>query len=81
MMKFVTVCFIVSFNICRYNELEQPVCRVCDVVLKSESHWDAHQVSRKHHEVIFYYPHYIMYETMTCKTHNNLDYKQITYTG
>uniref|UniRef100_A0A2N9HDN9 C2H2-type domain-containing protein n=1 Tax=Fagus sylvatica TaxID=28930 RepID=A0A2N9HDN9_FAGSY len=36
----------------RYNELEQPVCRVCDVVLKSESHWDAHQVSRKHHEAI-----------------------------
>lgn len=36
----------------RYNELEQPVCRVCDLVLKSESHWDAHQVSRKHHEAI-----------------------------
>ncbi|KAK7836639.1 zinc finger protein 830 [Quercus suber] len=35
----------------RYNELEQPVCRVCDLVLKSESHWDAHQVSRKHHEL------------------------------
>ncbi|KAF3966378.1 hypothetical protein CMV_009519 [Castanea mollissima] len=34
----------------RYNELEQPVCRVCDLVLKSESHWDAHQVSRKHNE-------------------------------
>ncbi|KAK7852634.1 hypothetical protein CFP56_038575 [Quercus suber] len=41
----------------RYNELEQPVCRVCDIVLKSESHWDAHPVSRKHHEVIFYYRH------------------------
>ncbi|CAJ1953085.1 unnamed protein product [Sphenostylis stenocarpa] len=36
----------------RYNEFDQPVCRVCDVVLKSESLWDAHQVSRKHHEAI-----------------------------
>ncbi|KAG2715214.1 hypothetical protein I3760_03G067000 [Carya illinoinensis] len=36
----------------RYNELEQPICRVCDVVLKSESLWDAHQASRKHHEAI-----------------------------
>ncbi|XP_041002426.1 zinc finger protein 830 isoform X1 [Juglans microcarpa x Juglans regia] len=36
----------------RYNELEQPVCRVCDIVLKSESLWDAHQASRKHHEAI-----------------------------
>ncbi|PSS21450.1 Zinc finger protein [Actinidia chinensis var. chinensis] len=36
----------------RYNELDQPVCRVCDVVLKSESLWPAHQASRKHHEAI-----------------------------
>ncbi|CAL0317706.1 unnamed protein product [Lupinus luteus] len=36
----------------RYNEVDQPVCRVCDVVLKSESLWDAHQVSRKHREAI-----------------------------
>ncbi|GAU43147.1 hypothetical protein TSUD_246870 [Trifolium subterraneum] len=36
----------------RYNEFEQPVCRVCEVVLKSESLWDAHQVSRKHREAI-----------------------------
>ncbi|CAI8586062.1 unnamed protein product [Vicia faba] len=36
----------------RYNESDQPVCRVCDVVLKSESLWDAHQVSRKHREAI-----------------------------
>lgn len=36
----------------RYNEFDQPVCRVCDVVLKSEASWDAHQVSRKHHEAI-----------------------------
>uniref|UniRef100_K7MHS3 C2H2-type domain-containing protein n=1 Tax=Glycine max TaxID=3847 RepID=K7MHS3_SOYBN len=36
----------------RYNEFDQPVCRVCDVVLKSESLWDAHQVSRKHREAI-----------------------------
>lgn len=36
----------------RYNEFDQPVCRVCDVILKSESLWDAHQASRKHHEAI-----------------------------
>ncbi|WJX58627.1 hypothetical protein P8452_44063 [Trifolium repens] len=36
----------------RYNEFDQPVCRVCEVVLKSESLWDAHQVSRKHREAI-----------------------------
>ncbi|XP_052194022.1 protein ABA AND ROS SENSITIVE 1 isoform X2 [Diospyros lotus] len=36
----------------RYNEFDQPVCRVCDVVLKSESLWPAHQASRKHHEAI-----------------------------
>ncbi|KAL9276643.1 hypothetical protein ACSQ67_025808 [Phaseolus vulgaris] len=36
----------------RYNEFDQPVCRVCGVVLKSESLWDAHQVSRKHREEI-----------------------------
>lgn len=36
----------------RYNESDQPVCRVCDIVLKSDSHWDAHQASRKHHEAI-----------------------------
>ncbi|CAL9062475.1 protein ABA AND ROS SENSITIVE 1 [Musa acuminata AAA Group] len=36
----------------RYNENDQPVCRVCNIVLKSESNWPAHQVSRKHHEAI-----------------------------
>lgn len=36
----------------RYNESDQPVCRVCDVVLKSESLWPAHQASRKHHEAV-----------------------------
>ncbi|KAA8518531.1 hypothetical protein F0562_016005 [Nyssa sinensis] len=36
----------------RYNESDQPVCRVCDVVLKSESLWPAHQASRKHREAI-----------------------------
>lgn len=36
----------------RYNEFDKPVCRVCDIVLKSESFWQAHQVSRKHHEAI-----------------------------
>lgn len=36
----------------RYNEYDQPVCRVCNVILKSESLWPAHQASRKHHESI-----------------------------
>ncbi|KAL2470326.1 zinc ion binding [Abeliophyllum distichum] len=36
----------------RYNEHDQLVCRVCDVVVKSESLWPAHQASRKHHEAI-----------------------------
>ncbi|XP_065850057.1 protein ABA AND ROS SENSITIVE 1 isoform X2 [Euphorbia lathyris] len=36
----------------RYNEFDQPLCRICNVVLKSESLWDAHQASRKHHEAI-----------------------------
>ncbi|XP_073289940.1 protein ABA AND ROS SENSITIVE 1 [Primulina huaijiensis] len=36
----------------RYDEHDQPVCRVCDVVIKSESLWPAHQASRKHNEAI-----------------------------
>lgn len=36
----------------RYNELGKPVCKVCDIVLKSDSDWVAHQSSRKHHEAI-----------------------------
>ncbi|KAL3613530.1 hypothetical protein CASFOL_034457 [Castilleja foliolosa] len=36
----------------RYNEHDHPVCRVCDVVIKSDSLWPAHQASRKHHEAI-----------------------------
>lgn len=36
----------------RYNENDHPVCRVCDVVLKSDSLWLAHQASRKHHEAV-----------------------------
>nr|GLL18974.1 zinc finger protein 830 isoform X1 [Ipomoea trifida] len=36
----------------RYNELEQPVCRVCDVILKSETDWTVHQASRKHYAAI-----------------------------
>ncbi|CAN8269824.1 unnamed protein product [Cochlearia groenlandica] len=36
----------------RYNESYQPVCRVCNMVLKSESLWDVHQASRKHLEAI-----------------------------
>lgn len=51
-------CFDLLLFLCayayRYNEFDQPVCRVCDVVLKSESLWDAHQVSRKHREVIIF---------------------------
>ncbi|EES18435.1 hypothetical protein BDA96_09G193100 [Sorghum bicolor] len=34
----------------RYNEFDQPICRVCNITLKSEALWPAHQVSRKHHE-------------------------------
>lgn len=36
----------------RYNESDQPVCKVCDLVLKSESAWSAHQISAKHREAI-----------------------------
>ncbi|KAM0948750.1 putative Zinc finger protein [Dioscorea sansibarensis] len=36
----------------RYNENDQAVCRVCNVILKSESFWPAHEASRKHHEAI-----------------------------
>ncbi|GMP25665.1 hypothetical protein CsSME_00002423 [Camellia sinensis var. sinensis] len=36
----------------RYNEFDQHVSRVCDVVFRSESLWSAHQASHKHHEVI-----------------------------
>ncbi|KAK9065039.1 hypothetical protein SSX86_016422 [Deinandra increscens subsp. villosa] len=36
----------------RYNESDQPVCKVCDIVLKSESAWSAHQISAKHREAI-----------------------------
>ncbi|PON34866.1 Zinc finger protein [Parasponia andersonii] len=36
----------------RYDSFNQPVCRICDVVLKSESFWTVHQVSRKHHEAM-----------------------------
>lgn len=42
----------IDSSLVRYNESDHPVCRVCDVVLKSVSHWDAHQASRKHHEAI-----------------------------
>lgn len=43
--------FSIYLLICRYNEIDKPVCRVCDVVLKSDYDWTAHQASRKHHEV------------------------------
>ncbi|KAL2521901.1 zinc ion binding [Forsythia ovata] len=36
----------------RYNEHDHLFCRVCDVFIKSESLWPAHQASRKHHEAI-----------------------------
>ncbi|KMZ75959.1 hypothetical protein ZOSMA_109G00530, partial [Zostera marina] len=36
----------------RYNECDQPICRVCTITLKSDSLWPAHQASRKHHEAI-----------------------------
>lgn len=36
----------------RYNENDQPVCRVCNVVLKSESNWRAHEVSSRHREAV-----------------------------
>ncbi|KAL5726416.1 hypothetical protein ACHQM5_009461 [Ranunculus cassubicifolius] len=39
----------------RYNDHDQPICRICDVLLKSESLWAAHQASRKHHEAITKY--------------------------
>ncbi|CAI7803284.1 unnamed protein product [Closterium sp. NIES-53] len=35
----------------RYNELGQAVCRVCTTVIKSESLWAAHLVSKQHKEV------------------------------
>ncbi|GAB4853500.1 hypothetical protein Ancab_017691 [Ancistrocladus abbreviatus] len=35
-----------------YNEDGQPVCRVCNVRLKSDALWPAHQASSKHHEAI-----------------------------
>ncbi|EPS72928.1 hypothetical protein M569_01833 [Genlisea aurea] len=39
----------------RYNEHDQLVCRVCDVIVKSESLWPAHQASRKHHESLLHH--------------------------
>ncbi|KAK1277547.1 hypothetical protein QJS04_geneDACA003647 [Acorus gramineus] len=33
-------------------ENDQAICRVCNVTIKSESLWNAHQASRKHHEAI-----------------------------
>ncbi|CAM0954853.1 unnamed protein product [Alopecurus aequalis] len=37
-------------SLVRYNEYDQPICRVCNITLKSEALWPAHQVSRNHHE-------------------------------
>uniref|UniRef100_A0A7N0UP92 Zinc finger protein 830 n=1 Tax=Kalanchoe fedtschenkoi TaxID=63787 RepID=A0A7N0UP92_KALFE len=36
----------------RYNDNDQPVCKVCDLALKSDLLWDAHQVSARHHQAI-----------------------------
>lgn len=73
MMDFLLVSFFFSHFIslfsCRYNENDQPVCRVCDVVLKSESIWPAHQASRKHHEVILRYPNYASISSFDGGTH------------
>ncbi|KAL5983963.1 hypothetical protein ACLOJK_018065 [Asimina triloba] len=40
------------FNMFRYNDDNQPICKVCNVALKSEANWPAHQVSSKHAEAI-----------------------------
>ena len=37
----------------RYNELDQAVCKICNVVVKSEVLWNPHLASRAHKEVIF----------------------------
>ncbi|KAH7438518.1 hypothetical protein KP509_04G018500 [Ceratopteris richardii] len=34
----------------RYNELGQPVCKVCNIAVKSEALWPAHLASRSHKE-------------------------------
>ncbi|KAL9237479.1 hypothetical protein vseg_012022 [Gypsophila vaccaria] len=36
----------------RYNEQDKPVCRVCEIALKSDSDWIPHQASRKHREAL-----------------------------
>lgn len=36
----------------RYNELGQPVCKVCNVAVKSDMLWPAHVVSRQHKEAV-----------------------------
>ncbi|KAL6312489.1 hypothetical protein AAG906_032851 [Vitis piasezkii] len=42
----------VSDSLCSGEKLFTNLDKVCDVILKSESLWDAHQASRKHHEAI-----------------------------
>lgn len=36
----------------RYNELGQPVCKVCNIAVKSESLWPAHLVSHQHKKAV-----------------------------
>eukprot|EP00249_Psilotum_nudum_P015407 c25313_g1_i1 orf=380-1363(+) len=36
----------------RYNEIGQPICKVCNVSIKSVSLWTAHLVSRQHKEAV-----------------------------
>lgn len=39
------------FNRYRYNDVGQPVCKVCNVSLKSEALWNAHIAGKPHKEV------------------------------
>jgi len=58
----------------RYNELDQAVCKVCNVVIKSESLWPAHQASRKHNEAV----ENLKARAAKSATHNNT---KLTHTG
>ncbi|KAI5058192.1 hypothetical protein GOP47_0026362 [Adiantum capillus-veneris] len=42
--------FFDSLIVARYDDLGQPVCRVCNVAVKSEAFWPAHLTSRLHKE-------------------------------
>eukprot|EP00252_Welwitschia_mirabilis_P005039 TRINITY_DN1544_c0_g2_i1.p1 TRINITY_DN1544_c0_g2~~TRINITY_DN1544_c0_g2_i1.p1 ORF type:complete len:349 (-),score=94.36 TRINITY_DN1544_c0_g2_i1:403-1449(-) len=36
----------------RYNDKDQPVCKVCNLALRSESEWSVHLVSKKHKQAV-----------------------------